>query len=255
VYNNSLRFTDPTGHFTEQAIKDYLIGKYGEKLGMTIYNEWQDDAAWWSIMRTAHSGDILLTTYSMGAADHPAYFSFSGEGESSLFGITRTTFHGNPISFGDVKPPYGTIPPGVTLEDIRSGSYVSNYIGPEGKKETQSMNMTWAGILLYHNNNYSDRNKMYLGPQKSYYIYMNESTIEKSIKGATSQIIENVCSVPVICPILSEVIPGEIITAGKSMRGYVIEPHDLVVDIGEIRIIYSTVHEPYLHYELKYIGH
>jgi RHS repeat-associated protein len=50
--NNPLRYTDPTGHFTEEELLEYGISK--EQI-----QEWKQDPAWWAIIEEARLGDVV----------------------------------------------------------------------------------------------------------------------------------------------------------------------------------------------------
>jgi RHS repeat-associated protein len=57
VYNNSLKYTDPTGHLTETELRD-ILGDYYDKL-MEI---WQDDPYWLAVLDGLESGDYLYAS-------------------------------------------------------------------------------------------------------------------------------------------------------------------------------------------------
>jgi RHS repeat-associated protein len=61
VYNNPLNFIDPTGYFSEEAIKEYLQRIYGEQW-KDIYSQWRANEAWWTMLSEAQPGDILVMT-------------------------------------------------------------------------------------------------------------------------------------------------------------------------------------------------
>ena len=49
--NNPLRYTDPSGHFSEEEINAYLEGLgYNEDERARIIAQWRDDKDWWSII-------------------------------------------------------------------------------------------------------------------------------------------------------------------------------------------------------------
>ena len=60
--DNPLRYTDPSGHFTEEAIRDYLVELYGERKGLLMLLEWQQDTEWWKMLSSAQAGDYLYGT-------------------------------------------------------------------------------------------------------------------------------------------------------------------------------------------------
>jgi RHS repeat-associated protein len=62
VLNNALRYTDPTGHFTEDAIYNYLLNN--ECGGSPICADdtmyaWSQDSEWWSMLLAAEAGDVI----------------------------------------------------------------------------------------------------------------------------------------------------------------------------------------------------
>ncbi|MBC7228458.1 MAG: RHS repeat-associated core domain-containing protein [Thermoflexales bacterium] len=59
VYNNPLRLIDRTGHFSEEAILNYLKQTYGENWERKLA-EWQANTTWWRTLREARPGDILI---------------------------------------------------------------------------------------------------------------------------------------------------------------------------------------------------
>jgi hypothetical protein len=69
VLGNPLRYTDPTGHFERDEVKQILInGKIASEGGTAedwedwaegIVSDWEEDAEWWELLRKAEVGDIL----------------------------------------------------------------------------------------------------------------------------------------------------------------------------------------------------
>jgi RHS repeat-associated protein len=98
VLNNPLRFNDPSGHFSEEAIHQYLLDY--ECGGSPICAddmmwEWSQNSAWWQIIRNAVAGDILLYSDFQSRGSIEAR-KFEGEGYDKLIGITRTDPNGDP---------------------------------------------------------------------------------------------------------------------------------------------------------------
>ncbi|RME58202.1 hypothetical protein D6779_07005, partial [Candidatus Parcubacteria bacterium] len=94
VLNNPLRYSDPTGHFTEEAIQDYLERIYGKRLAEVILEEWKTDEQWWAMLRKAQAGDVLYgqgwlypSSGGLPMGAFPVAFQFSGKGDTSLEGI------------------------------------------------------------------------------------------------------------------------------------------------------------------------
>jgi len=59
--NNPLRYTDPTGHWSESEIKKYLRKTYG-KNWEAYYAAWQQDTIFWDMLLQAKDGDILVAS-------------------------------------------------------------------------------------------------------------------------------------------------------------------------------------------------
>jgi RHS repeat-associated protein len=117
VLNNPLRYTDPTGFFTEEAIEGYLQDTYGKEEGNSILAEWKADEAWWKMMRKAEHGDILLVK--RGPAD--VYYAFGGMGDQALYGISRSDGYGNSASASMMMRQSGEASDNATLNEIRKG--------------------------------------------------------------------------------------------------------------------------------------
>jgi len=58
VTNNPLRYTDPTGHFTQEQIEQYLKERYKDKWGSYL-SAWQWDKVFWEMLLLADYGDVL----------------------------------------------------------------------------------------------------------------------------------------------------------------------------------------------------
>ena len=56
--NNALRYTDPTGHFTDKAIQAYLRETYGDAWEQ-YWQTWAGDQPWLDLLHAAQGGDIL----------------------------------------------------------------------------------------------------------------------------------------------------------------------------------------------------
>ena len=87
--NNSVRFTDPTGHFEIDAIRAYLYGEYGEDEGDKILQAWQADKDWWGLLGKAQGGDTLYR-YGYDDSGRPSMdsYQFEGEGQTLLTGLS-----------------------------------------------------------------------------------------------------------------------------------------------------------------------
>jgi len=61
VQGNPLRYTDPSGHFTEEAIRQYLLEYYGdEELALRTLQLWKQDQEWWEMIRLAEGGSVVF---------------------------------------------------------------------------------------------------------------------------------------------------------------------------------------------------
>ncbi|MGB4950179.1 MAG: RHS repeat-associated core domain-containing protein, partial [Rhizobiaceae bacterium] len=95
VLGNPLRYSDPTGHFTEEAIMNYLTGAFRDD-AQYMFELWKSDSDWWSMLLEAEAGDILI-----GHHRGIEYFhTFRGEGNSLLEGIFASDANGDSIAGG-----------------------------------------------------------------------------------------------------------------------------------------------------------
>lgn len=78
MLNNPLRYIDPTGRFTDDAIRDYLQNLYGVEW-QNYWDAWSADEAWWNFITTAQANDIF--------AQGPQLYMFAGTGEVELTGV------------------------------------------------------------------------------------------------------------------------------------------------------------------------
>jgi hypothetical protein len=60
--SNSLRYTDPTGHFTEEELRKYGIPDW-------MIEDWQRDRVWWGMISKAQLGDVLVVETIYGRAE------------------------------------------------------------------------------------------------------------------------------------------------------------------------------------------
>ena len=132
VENNPLRYADPSGHFTEEAIRQYLLEYYGdEELALRTLQLWKQDQEWWEMIRLAEGGDRLVG-YVENVSANGDYTRldfaaiFYGQGQEFLLGIQ-----------------------GYDLVNIQSGDnifYISDGM-------VQTMNVTWSGLMRQYDNN------------------------------------------------------------------------------------------------------
>ena|GEM_PF-4011237 len=84
VLNNPLRYTDPTGMFSEDKIEQFLQANYGD-LWQDYWNAWRSDDVFWNMLLNAEYGDVLWApTSDLGAgifSQSGASFTLLGEHE------------------------------------------------------------------------------------------------------------------------------------------------------------------------------
>jgi RHS repeat-associated protein len=68
VLNSPLRFVDPSGYFTKDAIIDYL--QQTDEEWATTLSEWEANENWWTMLLEAQPGDILVMTNDQGEKDY-----------------------------------------------------------------------------------------------------------------------------------------------------------------------------------------
>lgn len=77
-----LRYIDPLGLFTDDAVMAYLQSQYGEEWEQ-YWKQWQLDSAWMDLLHAAQAGDILA----MIDENDIYYYQFVGEGIDFLNGV------------------------------------------------------------------------------------------------------------------------------------------------------------------------
>ena len=109
VLNNPLRYTDPTGMFSEDEIEQFLRGQYGD-LWQDYWNAWMSDDVFWDMLLAAQYGDVLWAPTSgldagifghSGATfalhgEHELY-EYQGVGPYFLNNNPGTTYTGHPL--------------------------------------------------------------------------------------------------------------------------------------------------------------
>ncbi len=74
VVNNRIKYNDPTGHFTEDEINEYLQHHYGDK--WQLYRDaWQHDRVFWAALREAELLDVLTAEADSGIIGHGVFLS------------------------------------------------------------------------------------------------------------------------------------------------------------------------------------
>lgn len=136
VRNNPLIYVDPSGHFTEDAIKKYLEENYENP--DELLEQWKGDEDWWNMISTAEAGDFLF-----GGTDF-FFQGFSGQFEGSgideLTGFQATiNVHGRSHN--------------ITLEDIRAGSFqFREPVDSRGRRVNSTADLQWVGLLRQNDN-------------------------------------------------------------------------------------------------------
>jgi hypothetical protein len=136
VLNNPLKYTDPTGFFTEEAIAGY----YGVDNVEDI--SWWDDpdhADFQQMLLEAQAGDVLFASDTLSLGDE-FFFTFAGRGRERLDGIYSSDGNGNSrrcYYCGD----------GITLDDLAKGSFPHT-----GGGRTRRRGIQWYGFIRWSGN-------------------------------------------------------------------------------------------------------
>ena len=92
VLNNPLRYTDPTGMFSEEAIWNYIFDHEcsgNSECASKMYSQWQRNTQWWSALLSASANDLLVAVNPF--TESMSFFTFQGEGQTLLTGVMATT--------------------------------------------------------------------------------------------------------------------------------------------------------------------
>ncbi len=92
VLNNPLRYTDPTGMFSEDAIWNYILDHKcsgSTECTSKMYSQWQSSTQWWNALLSASANDLLMTVNPF--EETMGFFTFQGEGQTLLTGMVATT--------------------------------------------------------------------------------------------------------------------------------------------------------------------
>ena len=97
VENRPINFNDPTEHFSEEAIWNYvwLECLSDRTCAHEMHSSWQSDTEWWNMIRTAEAGDVMFVGAQEGSFAKGAFYTFRGVGDRKLSGISRSDAHGN----------------------------------------------------------------------------------------------------------------------------------------------------------------
>jgi RHS repeat-associated protein len=87
VNNRPLNFTDPTGHFEDDALRAYLKRTYGDKWE-DYWKSWAADDDWMSLLHAAQAGDVLSKIDGSNGSDIQ-HFQFLGHEQDVLTGIVK----------------------------------------------------------------------------------------------------------------------------------------------------------------------
>jgi len=82
---NPLKYTDPLGMFTEEAIKTYLQATYDD--WEAVWEQWQADGSWMAALYAAQAGDVLTLMHETGLR----YYQLMGQGEDVLEGVMESS--------------------------------------------------------------------------------------------------------------------------------------------------------------------
>lgn len=77
-----MRYTDPTGHFTDDALQKYLKKLHGDDWER-FWKAWLEDQDWMDLLHAAEGGDTLALLHEGGLW----HYLFSGKGQDLLDGI------------------------------------------------------------------------------------------------------------------------------------------------------------------------
>jgi RHS repeat-associated protein len=92
VLNNPLRYTDPTGMFSEEAIWNYIFDREcsgNSECASKMYSQWQRNTQWWSALLSASANDLLMAVNPF--TESMSFYTFQGEGQTLLTGMMATT--------------------------------------------------------------------------------------------------------------------------------------------------------------------
>jgi hypothetical protein len=131
VLNNPIRYTDPTGHFTESAINQYVRDycNYERACNQLVLNQWQSDAVWWGMLRDAEAGDVLYGHVDNYLGNTAYTATFGGNSNTLLTGVMV-----NGTGTG--------VPETMTLLNIQASFHQS---GTKGLDLTKSI-VSWGGF-------------------------------------------------------------------------------------------------------------
>jgi len=140
AYNNPIMFSDPSGHFTEDAITDYLLNYFSgdEEAALRTLQLWKQDKEWWGMLTKAVAGDVLFGTSQFGPTNSPVHFKFNGESNEKLDGIVLT----NETGEHEISDSMNMI----TLTDLFDKDFLLPY-------HASVVSFQWGGLLSFSEGN------------------------------------------------------------------------------------------------------
>lgn len=142
VYNDAINLIDPTGHFTEDAVKSYLQETYPDDW-QTYLDAWMSNSDWWSMLMAAEANDILFGIFDpYGGVPSGFYFQFKGSGKERLDGLSFMSAESSAL------PPWigGSLNwQSVNLSLLFSGKrfYGTSY----ASSGQHTIRLSWAGVM------------------------------------------------------------------------------------------------------------
>ena len=97
TFNNPINYIDPSGHFTEEAIQDYISSICGDSWTCfdTTLSDWQNNELYWDMLRAAEAGDIAFIGAIDGYFAEGMFYKFEGSEDNVLTGISLSDGYGN----------------------------------------------------------------------------------------------------------------------------------------------------------------
>jgi RHS repeat-associated protein len=142
--NSPLRFIDPTGHFTDEAIEEYLQDNFED--WESILFQWKNDEVWWAMITQAEAGDLLVA--SIATVGGGGFFYFLGEGQESLAGIV---FVNDPNIAASNDSSLARYFQGISLQNFFTGYFEKQTtidLGIWGALNSySSSSVNWIGII------------------------------------------------------------------------------------------------------------
>ncbi|MCA9977429.1 MAG: hypothetical protein KC413_16835, partial [Anaerolineales bacterium] len=207
--NNPLYFVDPSGHFTEKAITDYLEKIYKDD-AQYIFEQWKNNTEWWEMLRLAQAGDVLCA--SVGERGLAGYYHFLGEGQDVLSGVAGS------ISRSVISDDYSYFPE--SLGQLFNGNN----------------NTTWGGLFVKNDQGQIVNvfHRMSVTNVYEAAEYLPTSSAEAVLRGVTSAVVPEALYSPIggfATGVGCEAFIGEMIgiVAPHTMIGsdFVISPLDV----------------------------